>query len=116
MAAPGSRLYDIASAANFWVPLAHAPRARKWGLEPVRHGERLRVLCDAYGLDGESRLELLDVVARRNAMGYEIHRLWGGVERRPGWAEMWDGGSGEEILARTAWFDGNRSNLVRFLS
>jgi aminoglycoside phosphotransferase (APT) family kinase protein len=115
LAAPAPLLYDIASAANFWVPLAHDARAERWGLVTDRHGERLRLLCDAYGVNAEQRRELLDVVAHRNEMGYEIHARWGGAERRPGWREMWDRGSGDEILARTAWFEGHRGELLAFL-
>lgn len=112
---PGSHLYDIASAANFWVPLAHEERAAEHGLSNERAGERLRLLCDAYGLELGDREALLDVVAHRNEMGYEIHRLWGGVERRPGWREMWDRGSGETILRRNAWFEAHRGDLLPFL-
>jgi hypothetical protein len=115
LAAPADVLYDVASAANHWVPLAHDARARRFGLPTDRHGPRLRLLCDGYGLDADRRLALLDVVADRNAMGYEIHQRWGGVERRPGWREMWDGGSGDEIRARAAWFEAHRADLLAFL-
>jgi len=115
LAVPAPRLYDLASAANFWVPLAHDERAVRWGLSPTRHGERLRLLCDGYGLARTERLGLLDVVAHRNAMGFEIHRLWGGVERRSGWREMWDAGSGDALLARNAWFEAHRADLLAFL-
>ena len=112
---PASPLYDVASAANFWVPLAHEERATEFGLTNERAGERLRLLCDVYGLGRGGRQRLLDVVAHRNAMGYEIHRLWGGVERRPGWREMWDRNSGETILRRNAWFEARRGDLLAFL-
>lgn len=115
LAAPAPVLYDVASAANFWVPLAHDTRAQRWRLQTDRHGERLRLLCDAYGADADQRRALLDVVAHRNEMGYEIHRRWGGIERRAGWAEMWDAGSGDEILTRAAWFEAHRGDLLAFL-
>lgn len=114
-AMPASRLYDVGSAANFWVPLAHDERAAQWGLAPERHGERLRILCDGYGLDASDRGRLLDVVAHRNHMGFELHRVWGGVERRPGFSEMWDAGSGDEVLRRAAWFEAHRADLLAFL-
>lgn len=113
---PAPHLYDIASAANFWAPLAHEERARSFGLSNHRAGERLRLLCDGYGLDVAERAELLDVVAHRNRMGYEIHRLYGGERRLPGWREMWDAGSGDEILARSAWFEAHRAELQRSLA
>lgn len=116
LAAPSPRLYDVASAANFWAPLAHDERARQFGLPVDRKGMRLRLLCDGYGLRSSDRLELLDVVAHRNRMGYEIHRLYGGERRLPGWTEMWDAGSGDEILKRSAWFEAHRADLQRSLT
>jgi hypothetical protein len=61
------------------------------------------------------RVALLDVVAHLNELGYEVHRVLGGVERRPGWREMWDDGSGERILARTAWLEAERGDVLAFL-
>jgi hypothetical protein len=115
LAAPAPRLYDVASVANFWVPLWPDWKALEWGLHTDRRGARLRLLCDAYGLEADERLALLDVVAHRNELAYETHRRWGGVERRPGWAEMWDAGSGSETLARNAWYEAERDDLRAFL-
>jgi Phosphotransferase enzyme family len=116
MAAPMPPLYDVASAANHWAPLAHRARAERFGLSNDRAGERLRILCDGYGLAREARAALLDVVAHRNRMGYEIHRLYGGERRLPAWREMWDAGSGDEMLTRAAWFEGHRVQLLRYLA
>jgi hypothetical protein len=110
------RLYDVASAANFWVPLRPDGQAERWGLAGLARGARLRLLCDAYGLAGADRGELLDVVAHRNRMGYEIHRRNGGELRLPGWKEMWDRGSGDVILDRSAWFEAQRADLQRSLA
>jgi phosphotransferase family enzyme len=115
LAMPAPRLYDLASAANFWVPLRTDDQARAWGLPVARRGARLRLLCDSYGLTESQRHGLLDVVAHSNAMGYETHRRLGGVERRPGWRDMWDAGSGEQILARAGWFEAQRDDLLAFL-
>jgi hypothetical protein len=115
LAAPAPRLYDLASAANNWAPLRPDPQALEWGLPTERRGSRLRLLCDAYGLDEADRTALLDVVAHLNELGYEAHRRLGGEDRRPGWAEMWDAGSGEQMLARAAWFEAERGDLLAFL-
>ncbi len=115
LAAPAPRLYDVGSAANFWVPLRPDDQAESWGLPTHDRGARLRLLCDAYGLDAAGRVALLDVVADLNRLGYETHRRLGGVVRRPGWREMWDAGSGAEILARAAWFERRRDDLIAFL-
>jgi hypothetical protein len=42
-------------------------------------------------------------------------RVLDGVERRPGWREMWDAGSGARIQARVAWFEKKRHDLLAFL-
>lgn len=115
-AAPGDPLYDVASAAKHWVPLAPDARARRFGLPTGRRGPRLRLLCDGYGLAESDRARLLDVVAHANAMGYEAHRLLGGERRLPGWREMWDAGSGKELLRRAAWFEAHRRDLLRYLA
>jgi len=115
-AGPAPRLYDVASAANFWVPLRPDGQAERWGLSGLRRGERLRLLSDAYGLAASDRDELLDVVAHRNRIGYELHRRNGGELRLSGWKEMWDRGSGDVILERSAWFEANRADLQRSLA
>jgi hypothetical protein len=85
-------------------------------LAGMARGERLRVLCDADELDDASRAALLDVVAHRDRIGYEIHRRNGGELRLPGWKEMWDAGSGDGLLRRGAWFEANREDLRRSLA
>jgi hypothetical protein len=115
LAAPAPPLYDLASAANHWAPLRPDDEAPEWGLPTEKRGPRLVLLCDAYGLEPRDRVALLDVVAHLNELGYEAHRVLGGVERRPGWKEMWDAGSGDAIQARIAWFEAERDNLLAFL-
>jgi hypothetical protein len=115
LATPGSRLADIGSAASYWAPLRIYDEAEEWGLPTDRRGERLRLLCDAYGLEAGHRADLLDNFMERRRLGYEAHRVWGGIERRPGWAEMWDGGSGQRILGNIAWVDQHRQELDRWL-
>lgn len=115
-AAPADPLFDVVSAAKHWVPLAQDDRARRFGLPTDRRGERLRLLCDGYGLGEGERVRLLDVIDESNRMGYETHRLLGGERRLPGWREMWDAGSGAELLERIAWFEANRADLLRYLA
>ncbi len=115
VATPGSRLADVGSAASYWVPLRIDQQAAEWGLPTDRRGERLRLLCDSYGLDQEQRRSLLDVFVHRRKLGYEAHRVWGGVERRPGWKEMWDGGSGDLMQANIRWIETNRPELETWL-
>jgi aminoglycoside phosphotransferase (APT) family kinase protein len=115
LATPGSRLADIASAAYYWVPLRPDEQAVAWGVPTDRRGERLRLLCDAYGLDAGQRSLLLEDFLQRRLLAYEAHRVWGGVERRRGWREMWENGSGEMLLANIRWIESHRAELERWL-
>lgn len=115
LAKPGPRVRDVASAASYWVPLATDDRALEQGLPVERRGERLRLLCDAYGLGSDDRGRVVDVLLQRRRHGYEAHRLWGGVERRPGWREMWDGGSGDVIERNIRWLEEQRAALEPWL-
>ena len=115
LAGPAPRLYDVASAANFWVPLRPRRRRRALGLPPTARASGFAPLRRATGSTRPTG-ELLDVVAHRNRMGYETHRLYGGERRLPGWREMWDAGSGDVILERSAWFEAHRADLQRSLA
>jgi Phosphotransferase enzyme family len=115
LAAPAPREVDLASAANYWVPLRPDEQAAVWGVPTDRRGERLRLLCDAYGLDRDGRLRLLDVAKRKNQIAYDTQRTWGGEEKRPGWKEMWESGVGNLALARRRWLAENRAALERYL-
>jgi hypothetical protein len=116
LAKPAPRLADVARAASYWGPLLRDSIAQDWGLSTDRSGERVRLLCDAYGLAASERPGLLDEVVRRRRLGYEAHRLWGGVERRPGWREMWDAGSAEQFEANLRWLEEHWSELERWLA
>lgn len=75
-ASPGSRLWDLAYACVWLVPL-HAPeycQSAGWGI--VEYPRRLRLFCDSYGLDDRARFELLDVVSERQARNREQLLAW----------------------------------------
>jgi Phosphotransferase enzyme family len=71
---PGSRIWDLAWALFQWVPLCDDAEAVAGGWTlPVDRGNRLRLVCDAYGL--EDRRPLLDAIVRRVASNIEtIHK------------------------------------------
>jgi len=74
-ASPGSRLWDLAYASVWLVPL-HSPEyclSAGWG--NIDYARRLRLFCDSYGLDG-TRHDLLDVVSERQARNREQLRAW----------------------------------------
>ncbi len=59
LARPGEPADDVAAAALWWVPLQPDREATLWGRPVDRRGERLRRLCDGFGLE-----ERHDVVER----------------------------------------------------
>jgi hypothetical protein len=86
-AAPAPALWDIAYAAWRFVPLYYdgVPGSRREA-DADECARRLRLFCDAYGLDDRSGL--LDAIRERQQVMYDTVRIWGeaGV---PGFAEMW---------------------------
>jgi hypothetical protein len=115
LAAPASRLHDVASAVNYWAPLRQDEQAIEWGVPIDRRGERMRSLCDAYGLDAAGRAGLLDIVAERVATWIEAYRVWGRDERRPGWAALWDRVGDVNLVTKQRWFVEHRAELERYL-
>ena len=53
LAGPGPRLWDVANAAYCWVPLIAGATATP---DVMKRARRLRLFCDAYGLDDRSGL------------------------------------------------------------
>jgi hypothetical protein len=115
-ASPAPRACDIASAANSWVPLRPDSQGPEAGSRRPSPGRAALPLCDEYGLDAAARLSLLDVVAHRNVLGYETHRVRDCLQRLTGRRETWDAGSGDEILARGTWSEEHRADLRRSLA
>ena len=95
LAGPAERLDDLVSAAYHWASLR--TDAEEWGLPTDRRPERVRVLCDAYGLPQADRARFIDRAIQHRHGGYELHKRLGGEQRLPGWREMWDAGSGERV-------------------
>jgi Phosphotransferase enzyme family len=114
LAGPAEPLDDVVSAASHWAPLR--TDAAKWGLPTDRQPERVRILCDAYGLPAEDRGRFVNKAVAIRRGGYELHRRLGGEERRPGWREMWDGGSGETILGNLRLLEELRPELETALA
>ena len=68
-AAPGRPIYDLAQLARVCVPIESDFDQARIGWHPADRPKRLRLVADAYGLDRDGRLELLD------AMGDAIDRI-----------------------------------------
>jgi hypothetical protein len=114
LAGPADPLHDVISAASFWAPLRTDHES--WGLPGDRRAERVRVLCDAYGLSADDRARFVDVTMGVRRGGYELHKQLGGEERRPGWREMWDAGSGKTILGNLRLLEELRPELEEALA
>jgi hypothetical protein len=85
-AAPGRRLWDLAYAAWWLVPLHRPEFMRTIGWPEVDQAHRLRVFVDAYGL-GEERSHLLDVLRERQQRNQEQLQSWVREETIPAYDE-----------------------------
>lgn len=67
LARPATRTLEVALAATYWAGLRIDEQLVEWGIPLERRGQRLRLLCDAYGLARAARASLLDelIVYRR---------------------------------------------------
>jgi Ser/Thr protein kinase RdoA (MazF antagonist) len=115
LAAPAPRLYDLASAANFWVALRPDEQCEAWGVPCERRAQRLGLLLDGYRLPAAERPALLDAIAHKTAIGLATYRQWGRDERRPGWAALWERDQDRYLLARQAWLEEHRAEVRRWL-
>ena len=101
VAAPGTRLWDLAYAAHGFVPLTPDPATAR--PDPAR---RLRVLVDAYGLDEAERLRLGELLPLRTQAMYAL-LAEGFATRTQPWATLWRAGHGRTWGADTAYIGDN---------
>jgi hypothetical protein len=112
LAAPGSAEWDVAHALWRYIPLYPDEDCDRLGF-PVRpRGPRIRLFCDAYGL--EARRTLLDTVRSRQRSLYETARKWAS-EGRPGWVDVWRDTRGEQWLRSMRYLDEHRVEWERSL-
>ncbi|HEX2850412.1 MAG TPA: hypothetical protein VHN98_07655, partial [Acidimicrobiales bacterium] len=114
-AAPGRRVFDVAAFARMCVPIDDEVSSARVGWHEADRPARLRLACDAYGLDAPGRLGVLRCVDDAIARGGEF------VRRRaeagdPGFVTMWAeiGGTGR-FDRRRRWWAGARSAFHRGL-
>ena len=105
-AAPGRPVYDLAHLARFFVPIDDEFDRARLGWRPADRPARLRLLADAYGLDGDGRAELL------SAMDDAIDQIEKAVRRSvdagdPNATVLWNrtGGSERYDRRRRWWMD-----------
>jgi aminoglycoside phosphotransferase (APT) family kinase protein len=109
-AAPGSRLWDLAYASWWLVPLHRPEYCELLGWGSVDQPRRLRLLCDSYGL-GEQRAQLVATILERQRRTQEQLSAW----VREGLVPDFDAGSPLVEAGRTDYVESVRDRLERAL-
>lgn len=107
LARPTTRLFDVVTALRHWGSIAD-PADRDALLYRADVGRRLRVFCDAYGLDRERRRDVLPVARVRFERSYRA--MWKRAQGGGGWARMWPG-AGQRIRRAQDWLERNWDEL-----
>ena len=99
LAAPGTRLWDIAYAMHGFAPLSANPRRQRHDA-----ASRVRVLADAYGLDEAQRRELVPMLARRTRAMHDFLARQASAGTQP-WTGLWETGHGQAWQADTDYIE-----------
>ncbi|MGZ4138165.1 MAG: phosphotransferase [Actinomycetota bacterium] len=103
LARPMSRVLDVALAATYWGGVRIDEQLVEWGIPLEHRGERLRILCDAYGLEADERARLLDEFVE-----YRRERIEQG---------LWRGTTPIEVIrANLRWTLDHLAELATFLA
>ncbi len=115
-AAPGRRLFDLASFARMCVPIDDDVNAARLGWAPADLPARLRLVADTYDLTGPERAELLEILDRTIQRGGEFLRRQ--VEAgHLGFAELWrEVGGNERFDRRRRWWAQERTAFQHSMS
>lgn len=103
LAAPTSRTLEVALAATYWAGLRIDRQLIEWGIPLERRGERLRLLCDAYGLTASQRATLFGELIEHRRRRIERGAFRGTTPR-------------SVILANLHWTEDHTSELSTFLA
>ncbi len=103
IARPTSRSLEVALAATYWAPVRIDRQSAEWGLPLDRRGERLRLLCDAYGLTTAQRAVVLDELIAHRRGRLEQRTLRGMTPR-------------EVIVENLRWVEDHYDELATFLA
>jgi Ser/Thr protein kinase RdoA (MazF antagonist) len=109
LAGPGSRLWDVANAAACWVTLISEAKL----FDLAQRAQRLRLFCDAYGL--EDRSQLLSTIRLRTD---HVARF---IEARaragePGFTTLMEWDTPAKMANDIAYIDEHRATFERALS
>lgn len=115
-AATGRPVYDLGQCARMCVPVDDDISAAALGWEPADRPARLRMTADAYGLDGDGRRALLDVLDDSVARGGEFLRRRVAAGDAP-FVAMWEEiGGTERFDRRRRWWAATRPAFDRAMS
>lgn len=115
-AAPGRRVFDLASFARMCVPIDDDINAARLGWTKADLPARLRLVADTYGLDDSQRADLVRLLSKSIEMAGEF------VRRKvdagdPGFLKMWnDMGGNERFDRRRRWWSEHRADFERVLT
>jgi hypothetical protein len=101
LAAPTTRLYEVANALYWWAPFAD-PSDRAAELVDADVPRRTRAFVDAYGLSAEQRHALVPFAARMIANFHRTARR--SAELDPTFARLWDSGVRDRMPRTEIWF------------
>lgn len=115
-AAPGRRVWDLASLVRMCGPVDEPENAARSGRGHLDAAHRSRVAADGYGLDARGRADLLDALAGQMTSGGEF------VKRRmargeQAFIDMWEHCGGQARYdRRRQWFADQRPRFERALA
>jgi hypothetical protein len=95
VAAPGTRLWDLAYAIHGFVPLTANPMHQR---DDAAH--RLRLIADTYELGEQQRRDILPLLARRTHSMYAFLAEQAAQGAQP-WSRLWQEGHGDAWRADT---------------
>jgi hypothetical protein len=114
-AAPGRRAFDLAAFARMCVPVDDDVNSTKLGWHSSDRPGRLRLVCDAYGLDANGRSEVLHSLDMSIARGGEFVRRRAEAGK-PGFVQMWaEIGGMERFDRRRRWWATARASFAMAL-
>lgn len=103
-AAPGRRSFDVAAFARMCVPIDDDISAAELGWQPADRPRRLRLVCDAYGLDADGRSEVIGSLSASISAGGDFVRRHAEAGE-PGFVKMWaEIGGMERFDRRRNWW------------
>jgi hypothetical protein len=108
LAAPGTRIWDLAWAAYRGVPLYDDATCARLGIPVPDRPARLRLLVDAYGLHAADRASLVATVVARLDCLIATARTWA-AQGRKGWVEVWRDTGGRQWRAGLAYVRSERN-------